>query len=71
MPLAVYSFSLYLTIVLSIVFQSGEDSDGENEGEEGQQKFIAHVPVPSQKEVMYSLSYFSVPFWHSISYFAM
>lgn len=30
---------------------SGDDSDGENEGEEGQQKFIAHVPVPSQKEI--------------------
>lgn len=30
---------------------SGEDSDGDNEGEEGQQKFIAHVPVPSQKEI--------------------
>ncbi|XP_069592892.1 pre-mRNA-splicing factor ISY1 homolog isoform X2 [Ranitomeya imitator] len=30
---------------------SGEDSDNDNEGDEGQQKFIAHVPVPSQKEI--------------------
>ncbi|XP_072277330.1 pre-mRNA-splicing factor ISY1 homolog [Pyxicephalus adspersus] len=31
--------------------ESGEDSDSEQEGDEGQQKFIAHVPVPSQKEI--------------------
>ncbi|PIO24737.1 hypothetical protein AB205_0130180 [Aquarana catesbeiana] len=31
--------------------ESGEDSDPENERDEGQQKFIAHVPVPSQKEI--------------------
>ncbi|XP_044156967.1 pre-mRNA-splicing factor ISY1 homolog [Bufo gargarizans] len=31
--------------------ESGEDSNDENEREEGQQKFIAHVPVPSQKEI--------------------
>ncbi|XP_068111103.1 pre-mRNA-splicing factor ISY1 homolog [Hyperolius riggenbachi] len=31
--------------------ESGEDSDADKEGEEGQQTFIAHVPVPSQKEI--------------------
>lgn len=30
--------------------ESGEESDGDMEGEDGQQ-FIAHVPVPSQKEI--------------------
>lgn len=32
-------------------FQSDEEGGKEKEGEEGQQKFIAHVPVPSQQEV--------------------
>ncbi|XP_075431085.1 pre-mRNA-splicing factor ISY1 homolog [Ascaphus truei] len=31
--------------------ESGEDGDNDMEGEEGQQTFIAHVPVPSQKEI--------------------
>lgn len=31
--------------------QSDEEGGKEKEGEEGQQKFIAHVPVPSQQEV--------------------
>lgn len=32
-------------------FQSDEEGGKEKEGEDGQQKFIAHVPVPSQQEV--------------------
>ncbi|EMP38871.1 Pre-mRNA-splicing factor ISY1 like protein [Chelonia mydas] len=31
--------------------ESDEESGKEKEGEEGQQKFIAHVPVPSQQEI--------------------
>nr|XP_020836871.1 pre-mRNA-splicing factor ISY1 homolog isoform X1 [Phascolarctos cinereus] len=31
--------------------ESDEESAKEKEGEEGQQKFIAHVPVPSQQEI--------------------
>ncbi|XP_032661429.1 pre-mRNA-splicing factor ISY1 homolog isoform X2 [Chelonoidis abingdonii] len=31
--------------------ESDEESSKEKEGEEGQQKFIAHVPVPSQQEI--------------------
>lgn len=36
---------------LNFFFQSDEDGAKEKDGEEGQQKFIAHVPVPSQQEV--------------------
>ncbi|NWI32408.1 ISY1 factor, partial [Sula dactylatra] len=31
--------------------ESDEEGGKEKEGEEGQQKFIAHVPVPSQQEI--------------------
>ncbi|XP_025060316.1 pre-mRNA-splicing factor ISY1 homolog isoform X4 [Alligator sinensis] len=31
--------------------ESDEENGKEKEGEEGQQKFIAHVPVPSQQEI--------------------
>lgn len=33
------------------VLQSDEENGMEKEGEDSQQKFIAHVPVPSQQEV--------------------
>lgn len=32
-------------------FQSDEESGKEKEDEDSQQKFIAHVPVPSQQEI--------------------
>lgn len=31
--------------------ESDEEGGKEKEGEDGQQKFIAHVPVPSQQEI--------------------
>ncbi|XP_063283017.1 pre-mRNA-splicing factor ISY1 homolog [Pelobates fuscus] len=36
--------------IYAVTDETGEDSDNDMEGEEGQQ-FIAHVPVPSQKEI--------------------
>lgn len=38
-------------LVRSSSAQSDEEGNQEKAGEDGQQKFIAHVPVPSQQEV--------------------
>lgn len=43
-----------LDVILFLFFfflQSDEEGGKEKDGEEGQQKFIAHVPVPTQQEV--------------------
>jgi len=38
-------------------FEQSDDEMGEQmEGEDGSQAFIAHVPVPTQKEVCFSLN---------------
>lgn len=37
------------------LLQSDEEGSQEKAGEDGQQKFIAHVPVPSQQEVGWML----------------
>ncbi|XP_064012393.1 pre-mRNA-splicing factor ISY1 homolog [Pogoniulus pusillus] len=37
--------------IYAVAEESDEDSGKEKEGEEGQPKFIAHVPVPSQQEI--------------------
>lgn len=40
--------------VIFFTFQSDEEGGKEREGEDGQQKFIAHVPVPTQQEVRHN-----------------
>lgn len=51
------------------LLQSDEEGSQEKAGEDGQQKFIAHVPVPSQQEVGWMLCpgepFFQLgsPFW--------
>lgn len=40
--------------VIFFTFQPDEEGGKEREGEDGQQKFIAHVPVPTQQEVRHN-----------------
>lgn len=46
--------SLESKLDVAFFFQSDEEGGKEKEGEEGQPRFIAHVPVPSQQEVRHN-----------------